>query len=99
MDKRFPRPLLHVARLPHRVNYHVWSMRTITLVALTVVVVTAISVFLLGKGSLFRETELTLGIIAAALFVFLTFGLHRGATVKRWDLPGVDQNLVSMGDM
>jgi hypothetical protein len=73
-------------------------MRTITLVATAVIVVTALSVFLLGKGSLFRETELTLGIIAAALFAFLTFGLHRGVAVKRWDLPGVDQHLVDIGN-
>jgi hypothetical protein len=99
MDKRFKRPLLRMPLVPHRVNYHVWSMRTITLVATAVIVVTSLSVFLLGKGSLFRETELTLGIIAAALFAFLTFGLHRGATVKRWDLPGVDQHLVDIGNL
>jgi hypothetical protein len=96
MDKRFPRPLLPI---PRRVNYHVWSIRTITLVALAVVTVTAASVFLLGKGSLFRETELTLAIVAAALFVFLAVGLYRGVRVRRWDLPGAGVNNVSLGDI
>jgi hypothetical protein len=83
--------------IPHRTNYHVWSIRTITLVAIMVVSVTAISVFLLGKGSLFRETELTLAIIAAGLFVFLSIGLYRGVRVKQWDLANPADHTFSIG--
>lgn len=89
MDKRFRTPLL---RVPHRTHYRVWSMRTITLVAIAVVTVTAVSVFLLGKGSLFRETGLTLAIVAAGLF--LAVGLYRGVRVERWELPGVSVKAV-----
>lgn len=96
MDKRFRKPLL---RVPHRTHYRVWSMRTITLVAIAVVTVTAVSVFLLGKGSLFRETGLTLAIVAAGLFVFLAVGLYRGVRVERWELPGVSNNTVDFGDV
>jgi hypothetical protein len=91
-----PKPRI---RIPHRVNYHVWSVKTITITALVVITVTALSVFLLGRGSLFRETELTLAIVAAGLFLFLTIGLHRGVRVKRWDLPGVSAKAVDIGDL
>ena len=96
MKKWNGKPLLHV---PHRVDYHVWSMKTITLVAIAVIVVTAVSVFLLGKASLFHETELTLAIIATSLFVFLSIGLFRGVRVKAWDLPGADVKTPDFADI
>jgi hypothetical protein len=90
-----PRP----RRFPKRVRYPVWSVKTITVVAILVFALTAVSVFLIGKKPLFYETELTLAIIAGVLFVFLTAGLYQGVRVKRWDLPGVDTKGVSMGDL
>jgi hypothetical protein len=76
-------------RLWRRPTYRVWSIKTITIVALFVVVLTATSVFVFGKRSLFAETELTLVIIAAGLFLFLSVGLYRGIRVRRRDLPGI----------
>ena len=86
-------------RLPKRVRYPVWSVKTITAVAVFVLGVTAASVFLLGKRSVFAETELTLAIAAAALFVFLTVGLYRGVRVKRKDLPGVPVEGLEFADI
>ena len=86
-------------RIPNRVRYPVWSVKTVTITALCVIAVTAASVFLLGKRSIFVETEMTLGIVGAALFVFLAVGLYHGVRVKRWDLPGVDVKTVSFGDL
>jgi hypothetical protein len=65
----------------------VWSISTITTYALVVIGLTAILVYVLGKRSVFFETELTLGIIAAALFAFLTIGLYHGVRIRRRDLP------------
>ena len=86
-------------RLPKRVRYPVWSVKTITVLAILVIALTATSVFLIGKKPLFYKTELTLAIIAAVLFAFLTVGLYRGVRVKRWDLPGVDVKGVSAGEV
>jgi hypothetical protein len=86
-------------RIPKRVRYPVWSVKTITLLAILVIGLTATSVFVIGKKPLFYETELTLAIVAGVLFLFLAVGLYRGVRVKRWDLPGVDAKGVSMGDL
>lgn len=86
-------------KIPKRVRFPVWSVRTITLTALSVLAVTAIAVFALGTRSLFVETELTLAIVAAALFVFLSVGLYQGARVRRWDLPAVEAKGVSFDDI
>jgi hypothetical protein len=86
-------------RFPKLVRYPVWSIKTITITAIVVVSLTALLVFGLGKWSLFHETEVTLGVVAAALFAFLAVGLYRGARVRRWDLPGADVKNVSMDDL
>ena len=86
-------------RIPKRVRYPVWSVKTITVTALFVVTVTALSVFLLGKRSIFVETELTLGIVAAALFVFLAVGLYHGVRVRRRDVPTFDAPGVDFADL
>ncbi len=92
--RRIARP-----KFPKRVRYPVWSVKTITVTALFVTAVTAASVFLSGKRSVFVETELTLAIVAAALFVFLAVGLYRGVRVRRRDLPGTDVKGVSAENM
>src|SRR5688500_3534760 len=74
-------------RLPRRAKYPIWSVKTITAYALVLILLTATCVFLLGKRSIFRDTELTLAIVSAALFVFLAVGLHHGVRVRRKDLP------------
>jgi hypothetical protein len=84
---------------PRRVRYPVWSVKTITALAILVIALTATSVFLIGKKTLFYETELTLAIVAAVLFVFLSVGLYRGVRVKRRDLPGVDTKGVRLGEI
>ena len=84
---------------PKRVRYPVWSVKTITVTGLFVIAVTAASVFLLGKRSVFVETELTLAIVAAALFVFLAVGLYHGVRVRRKDLPGTDVQTFSADGM
>ena len=86
-------------RVPRRVRYPVWSVKTITVLAILVIALTATSVFLIGKKPLFYETELTLAIVAAVLFAFLSVGLYRGVRVKRRDLPGVDAKGVRLGEI
>jgi hypothetical protein len=86
-------------RFPKRVRYPVWSVKTITVLCILVIAITATSVFLIGKKPLFYETELTLAIIAAVLFVFLAVGLYRGVRVRRRDLPGVDIKGVGLDDL
>lgn len=81
---------MRIPKFPRRVRYPVWSVKTITATTLFVVGVTAAPVFLAGKRSIFVETELTLAILAAALFAFLAVGLYRGVRVRRKDLPGTD---------
>jgi hypothetical protein len=90
---------LRPVKLRSRASRRVWSIKTITVVGLCVVALTATCVFLFGKRSIFRETELTLGLVSAGLFVFLAIGLYRGVRVKRRDLPAVDVPNVSVGDM
>src|SRR5688572_20119222 len=92
------KPLLRRPRL-RRDSPRVWSIKTITVVAIFVVLLTAVSVFTLGKRSLFHETELTLAIIAAGLFVFLAVGLYRGVRVRRGDLPGTDVKDTRVGEI
>ena len=86
-------------KIPKRKRYPVWSVKTITALAVFVLAVTAASVFLLGKRSIFYETELTLAIIAAALFLFLSVGLYHGVRVKRRDVPGVDTSGIPLKEV
>src|SRR5919112_759059 len=92
-------PSKRLLRLPRRPAYRVWSVKTITIVALVVISLTATSVALLGKRSIFRETELTLALIALALFVFLAVGLYRGVRVRKRDLPNVEVKDLSVSDV
>lgn len=67
----------------------VWSIKTVTVVALIVAALSAGSIFFFGHRSIFAETELTLGAIAMALFLFLTIGLYHGVRVRRRDIPSL----------
>jgi hypothetical protein len=58
-------------------------VRSIALVAVLAVGIIAALVFLLGHRSAIVEAEITLGIVAAALMLFLTMGLYRGVRVQR----------------
>jgi hypothetical protein len=86
MSEPDPRP--RFPKLPRRARYRVWSVRTITALGLITAGLTAALVYGLGKRSIFVETELTLTIIAAALFVFLAASLYHGVRVRRRDIPG-----------
>lgn len=82
-DSRLKR-YAHLLRHP---RYPVWSVRSAALVAILVLVISAGLVLVLGPVSIFHRVEVTLGVCGAALFGFLAIGLHRGARVKRKDLP------------
>jgi len=81
-SKRTLRQRLHIQRYP------VWSAKWVALLTLLVVALSAALVYGLGKRSLFVETELTLGVIATGLFLFLTTGLYRGVRMRREQLDG-----------
>ena len=78
-----------------RRTHRVWSIKTITIVAAIAISLTAANVYFFGKRSLFFETELTLSLIAAGLFLFLSVGLYRGMRLRRSDLPGTEVDTVA----
>lgn len=59
-----------------------WSVRPVVLTLLGVLVVAGVLVFVLDHRSLLHRTELTICIVAAALFMFLAAGLYRGSRVQ-----------------
>lgn len=61
----------------------VWSARSIFWLAALDIALTAALVFLLGHKTLFAEVQITLAIVAGALFIFLATGLYCGLRVKR----------------
>ena len=63
--------------------YPVWSARTIALLSIPVVAVIAVLVFWISYSSPFVELQITLLVIAAVLFLFLTAGLYRGVRLER----------------
>ena len=74
------RTILRPRRLP---RYPIWRVRSIVLAAVLAVGIISALVFLLGHRSAIVEAEITLGIVAAALMLFLTVGLYRGVRVQR----------------
>jgi len=86
-----------MAKLPGRKI--LWNGRTIAIISAAVIIVTAALVFLTNKRSIYDELEITVAIIAFALFIFLTYGLYNGATIvgkpifpklKQIDTSGMD---------
>jgi len=75
--ERLRRRVLRASRYP------VWSAWAIGVVAAIDIAVTAVLVFILGHRSFLAEAELTAGIIAITLFLFLTYGLYRGIRVRK----------------
>lgn len=57
-------------------------MRPVVLTLLGVLVVAGVLVFVLDHRSLLHRTELTICIVAVALFMFLAAGLYRGSRVQ-----------------
>lgn len=57
-------------------------MRAIVLISIPVVLVTLALVALVSRSSFLRELEITLGIVAAGLFIFLAVGLYRGVRLE-----------------
>jgi hypothetical protein len=62
-------------------NEQLWNAKTIALVSAAVVIITACTVFLISKKSIYDELEITVSIIAFVLFAFLCYGLYNGATM------------------
>ncbi|KAF0143971.1 MAG: hypothetical protein FD156_2245 [Nitrospirae bacterium] len=56
-------------------------MKTIALVSSAVVIVISLTVFFVSKRSIYEELETMASIIALILFVFLSYGLYKGATI------------------
>jgi hypothetical protein len=80
-------------------RYPIWSVKTITIVAIFVIALTAIPIYLFGQLSLLVETDLTLACIAIGLFVFLAVGLYRGVRVRRKDLPETAINGIGLNQV
>jgi hypothetical protein len=94
--RRTLRQKLHIRQYP------VWSAKSIALLALLALILSALLVYGLGKKSLFVETELTLAVIAAGLFVFLTVGLYRGVRIRKEQLTtevSVNADFIDMGGL
>lgn len=62
-------------------NEQLWNAKTIALLSAAVVIITASIVFFVSKRSIYDELEITVSIIALALFAFLAYGLYNGATI------------------
>jgi hypothetical protein len=62
---------------------HGWLLngKTTAIISFVVIIVTAIIVFIVSKRPLYDELEITISIIAFALFLFLTYGLYNGAAI------------------
>lgn len=79
-------------------RYLVWSTKTIVLISLPMVALTAVLVFWLSKSSAWIEWQLTLLILSVCLFVFLTVGLYLGVRLKRLaPVTGRSANLNDLG--
>jgi len=81
-----PSPPRHKFRNAFRTRerrYPIWSAKVIVSIALIGVILTALLVILMGHQRLLVELEMTLGIVAGGLFLFLTTGLYLGARVKK----------------
>ncbi|MEI8197139.1 MAG: hypothetical protein WCI73_14675 [Phycisphaerae bacterium] len=66
-----------------RIRREIYSPRWLLLISLLSAAVVALLALLLGHGSLLRESVITLSIISAALFLFLTVGFYRGVRIRR----------------
>jgi len=64
-------------------RYPIWSARAIALISIPVVVSITVLVFWISYSPAYVELQITLQVIAAVLFAFLTLGLYRGVRLKR----------------
>lgn len=85
------RPLLEA-----RPRYPVWSVKPVTMLLVVSVALTAVLVLWLGRRPVVQELEITLGIVAGLLFVFLSVGLHRGVRLKEREPPPLEIPSVQM---
>ena len=92
---RYKPPVLKRLRTRER-RYPIWSVRSVVAVGLLGFALTAGLVLLMGPGRLITRLEVTLAVVAGALFLFLAVGLYSGARVrKREDVAG-ELKLVDM---
>ncbi len=73
---------------PKTSRYPVWSAKAITIAAILVVASIYVLVFWLSYSSIIVEFQITLMVIAIALFAFLAIGLYKGVRLER---PHVEQ--------
>lgn len=78
-------------------RYPIWSARAILGVGLIAVIIATILTLALGHQRLLVELELTLGIVAIGLFLFLTTGLYLGARVRKNEQLVGELKLVDTG--
>jgi hypothetical protein len=83
--------------LPRAHRYHVWNVKAITLVAVLAMAVIATAVFFLGHESLFKKVEITLGLVAASLYLFLALGLYFGIRVRKEKLDAHEMQIPRPG--
>jgi hypothetical protein len=81
-----------------RGHYPVWSVKSVSWLAVLTLAVSATVVFIAGKRSLVVELEWTLGVVAAALFALLAVGLYRGARLKEKEAPSAELTRVDLSD-
>src|ERR1700722_8565326 len=81
-SSRGPRGMWRAPRHGAR-RYPIWSAKAIALSGLLTLCPIAGLIFLVGHESLFKKLEITLGMVAGSLFLFLSIGLYKGARVKK----------------
>jgi Ca2+/Na+ antiporter len=69
-------------------RYPIWSSRWVALQAVFVAIVAGVLIFSFGERSLLVRTEMTLAVIAAALFCFLSYGLYCGIRIRKEHAAG-----------
>ena len=95
-----PTPLERARRaLLRRPRYRVLSVNTVSLLCALVAGVIAASVYFFGHRSFFVETERTLTLIAATLFLFLAIGLYHGVRFRKRDVPTFAPRNVAFEDV
>jgi len=65
------------------VHYPLLSVKAFTFVSIPVVIVIAVLVFWRSTSNFWVELQITLAVIAATLFAFLTLGLYTGVRLER----------------
>lgn len=94
-----PRPPVLTRLRTRERRYPIWSVRSVVAVGLIGFALTAGLVLAMGPGRLVTRLEVTLAVVAAALFLFLAVGLYSGARVRKREKVAGELKLVDVPDV